>query len=243
MSDTPLCLSCGGKLAWYGDVSSWRHSWVPPGTLPHAAVLPREGHGFTVDVVESDVDTGKRLQVERDEIIARQQAVREALGDFPLEIERERVQLSPPKPKETGKLLVHPAPIESVREAFEDEMPNAAKSIRELLKANGWEVEQRYSRGYRPDVHQRESHTRAVDVVVLRAVRRRNREAVVACWEDSGYDVAWHVRKNQTDMIGATELRKRIKAEVYVCSTCGEPPHTHPLPHEGGDPRCFQEAP
>lgn len=282
MADEILCLSCSGRLAWFPEVSAWRHLSAPPGTVPHVAQVPRGDAGFVQEVVESDVDTGRRIQAERDEVIARARAIREALGEISLDVERPRVEprgesafemrtgvdldgkpfvypwlLEPTwtntdgsvvrvtpgtgaksAAKKTDRLIEHPAPVEPARTAFDSDLPAAAKTLRGLLVEHGWEIEQLYARGYKPDVHQRAAKTVLVDVAVLRAIRPANREALVACWVDSGYDLGYHIRPNNTEMLGANALKSAAKAPVLLCSTCKEPPHTHPQPDDS--PACFQ---
>lgn len=141
--------------------------------------------------------------------------------------------------KKTDRLDEHPAPTEPARPAFDSELPKAAASIKALLVEHGWEFEQLYARGFKADRYMRADHVKPIETVVLRAVRRRNREALLACWTDSRYDFAYRLTPGEPQKLASAEVPKVVKAEVLLCTTCGEPPHTHPLPDAA--PACFQE--
>lgn len=278
-----LCLACAGHLAWFPEVSGYRHTWTPEGTLPHAAHPQRAEHGFVEEVVESDIDTGRRIEAAREEIEARGAQMRRELGDFDLSptprhwtpredpkfemrvgtdldgsefrypwlieptwinADGSEVRVTPgtgarSAAKKTERLDEHPPPEVPARPCEDWELPPRARAVRDLMLEYGWTARQLYARGSKSDRYLREAHMRLIDTVVLLASRPPNRERVIASWVDSGYDLGLRLIPGNHHRLSATELTATIKAAVLQCTTCGEPPHTHPLP--ASSPTCFQE--
>lgn len=246
------CLVCGGRLKWFPEVHAWRHIWVPEGTTPHLAVRQERraeepehdvvppatlgAAGYIADIVESDHDTGQRVVESREEIEARGQAMREAMGDTWRGYVRPVVDITPPSAiVDPDKLVEHPKPEVPARLLQSgDPWPAPAETTRNLLLAHGWDVELVYARGWRPDAHQRRSWTKLIHLAVVRGRRPAMSEMVVATWRsevdgdgswkyDGGY---WRV-PGDTEKLGAVELKAKIKMPVMRCADCGAGPYTH----------------
>lgn len=246
------CLVCGGRLKWFPEVHAYRHIWTPEGTTPHLAVRetrPTEERehedvspatlgaaGYIADVVESDRDTGQRIAETREQVEARGRAMREAMGDGWRDYVRPVVTIAPAAAiVDPDKLTEHPEPEVPARPwQHGDPWPTPAETLRNTLLAYGWETEQLYARGWRPDVHQRRSWTKLIHLAVVRGRRPAMSEMIVACWRaevdgdgswkyDGGY---WRV-PGDTARLKATELNAKIKMPVMQCVDCGAGPYTH----------------
>lgn len=244
------CAACGGRLKWFDTVKDWRHVQVPDGALPHVGVrevffeepehdqLPPStigAEGYVAELVETERPVEVQRIVEtREEIEARGRAMREALGVIePYTRSSTPIQIA--KVVDETRLTEHPAPLVPARPATDEELPSSARTLLNLLRAEGWQTDQQYARGWRPDVHRRKANTYLVDVVVVRGRRPEMAEMVVACWStpveadepktkyDGGY---WRV-PGGTEMLGATELKKKIKIPVMRCDACGVGPYAH----------------
>lgn len=251
------CVVCGGRLKWFPEVHAWRHIWTPEGTTPHLAVRqerPTEesehdvvapttlgAAGYIADIVESDRETDPRVGLQRivetrEEVEARGRAMREAMGDGWRDYVRPVVEISPPTAiVDPDKLTEHPKPEVPARLLQQgDPWPAPAETLRNLLLAHGWDVEQIYARGWRPDVHQRRSWTKLIHLSVIRGRRPAMSEMIVACWRaevdgdgswkyDGGY---WRV-PGDTEQLGAVALKAKIKMPVMQCADCGTGYYMH----------------
>lgn len=225
-----ICVACKGQLDWFASVHAWRHTWVPDGTTPHVAV--RERDDYVADVVEAEVPAAvERIVASREEIEARGRAMREALGVIGPAPARELVVIQPAGDVlDPGRLVEHPKPVVPARPVlYERELCNAAVTFGQAALEYGWDVEALYARGWRPDIHRRRSHTRLVDLVVIRGRRSSTRELFAACWEDGKYDVGHYVVPGESKMLGAKELAATVKTEVMICADCETPAYAHPL--------------
>ena len=226
----PLCMSCGGHLQFFQGSQSWKHIWVPAGTQKHTAqISDRVLAGFTPELAEVDQADHGRIEVDRKEAEARGRAMREALGHIDLAQPRVTMRL---EKEEAAPPAAIPPPVEPVRPAFPSELPRTAASLLELLKANGWQTEALFARGYRS------ATAEAADIIVVRGQRLPNRERMVASWRDGSFELGYRLTPRLGPVkLKSTELTTYAKAPVVQCTTCGLPPHEHPMPEDS--PACF----
>lgn len=85
-------------------------------------------------------------------------------------------------PSQDQALIPHPEPEVPCRDANEDEIPNAAKRMRKLAEANGWEIRSTYARGTRTG-----NRPKVVDSLALRMHANYNR--AIAIWIDGKWSL------------------------------------------------------
>jgi len=227
-----LCLTCGGTVAFFQGSQSWKHTAVPAGVQPHrAAISDRILASFTPELIERERAEARRIETSREEAMARGRAMREALGDIDLTPHRP-APWRPPSEEKVAQPI--PPPVEPARPAFDSELPTTAAALRATMLASGWQVEALYARGYRA------ADGEASDIVVVRGQRLTNRERMVASWRDGKFELGYRLTPSLGPVkLKSAELTTYAKAPVLQCTTCGLPPHEHPMPEDM--PACFQE--